>query len=1607
MQNTVEILLSINQSVKEIAKSMTPKNGDSAEATAKLSRGDVANTADIKPAEGNGLKVDVSGASLGEIVKFLNMLSPSVTAIAKLSGSKMKNFTKVVDTIVASVKKMSDYAKSNEDAIKNVISVADSMNKFAEAIKKSSSLPVFAPLALLGFTMAKGAINVYLKILDKVGEMGNVQEKVKKLNDVTKSVNTLVNFVLKGALLFAVCIGLGALVMMGPTKQLILAGLAVLGTVLATTTVLVLLTGLAAKMVKSIGAIDALKTIMNTVLMATLLVTICLGLGFVVANTATAGIILAGLGVLAATLITLTAIILLTGLAAKMVKQSGAISSVRQIILMTLAIMGLVAMVYALGVVIDKLGGFKPIVYGIVVMAGVMLLLAGMFWLTGRVAKQAITKDTIIGLAAIIILTFATMGVVVAARKLGDMVIENEAEVITGIAATEGILISLVGIGFLAKKLLSGAKEGLIALGVLELLAVGAIGVTMILVQLEVMKKKHGITWLDLTLDLIGVVSIVGVFGVLAAALSFVSVYIMAGVAAFALIELLAAGAIGVAFLLLKLRQVRTDVGITWLDLTLDLIGVVSIVGVFGVLAAALSFVSVYIMAGVAAFALIELLAAGAIGVAFLLLKLRQVRTDVGITWLDLELEILGVAALIGTFGLMAAAFSIVAAPAILGAAALIPVEIVAAGAIGITHLLINLHNVAKESGVSFKELEKDVFWMSLVIGTFGIMAGAFGTIFPFVVLGAAALVPVEIMAAGAIGVTHLLINLHNKAVEAGVSFKELEKDVFWMSLVLGTFGLLAGAFGTIFPLVLFGSAALGLVQVMALGTIGITALLINLHEKAEEAGVTFKQLEKDVFWMSLVLGTFGLLAGAFGTIFPLVAFGTAAIGLVQVMTLGTIGITSLLIDLHSKAEENNVSFKQLEKDVIWMSAVLGTFGALASAMALLVIPITLGMPGMAMVSTMALGVIGVIAGLVDVTKAIEEAGGADVLKRTLSKDIPAILKNINKKNFELDMNLLAMGRLSLQYAKMGELITGVMTVVDAISKISQACGVITSDGMIKPVLSINEKTGEVTYGDPVDIKNIATVVSATVHEFVENLKFGMEHVQSMYNAEEIFGILATLVEPITKFVEMLVQYDTGPDGTLCTVSIDENGNIKRGAEVNVKGVAVLVAQTISDFVSELYKKENTENWAELIYGDRTFFQGLFGKTNDRAKSVSEIAGVLGVIIDPICSFIDMLVGLNPSADGKLSRIVYDSDGNVKEGKAVDVRKSAIIISGLISAFVGAIYGEGGLGSKKANYDPEAIEKLMKPMSVIIKTAEQMSKDDISAETVTKNSAAIAMAMTSIIMSVAVTVDTKALDKMLASIETMNNVVGLGLSDTNMLSDKITANSSAISSAVKTLIESVGSANVDLMNGCIQPLDSMVKIGAAMGDSIDGNKIIINSRSIATFMTDVVEKKFPKGTENVDKFTKSVKNLKTAFSELDTVLIKEEEKRQKALDKFGESIKSLMETLDGSKSSIDSFKELIDTIQSIDLNKLDRITNFSGSGTSYQPAGGGGGETNVNVDQTVNQVSAGPALGKEDIQSAIEEAFRNIQIVQQGVPSFDVNGDGNIDEGDLMTFAFQ
>ena len=652
---------------------------------------------------------------------------------------------------------------------------------------------------------------------------------------------------------------------------------------------------------------------------------------------------------------------------------------------------------------------------------------------------------------------------------------------------------------------------------------------------------------------------------------------------------------------------------------------------------------------------------------------------------------------------------------------------------------------------------------------------------------------------------------------------------------------------------------------------------------------------------------------------------------------------------MNKTKQDAGLTWGDIEIDVLGLSGVMATFAVLLDGIGLLSAPLALMAPIFRRFEKVANGIIGIVKNLVEISQTLKDAGGPKVLEKMVKEDIPPIIKGINKQNFDVEMSRKEMRELSKKYSDMASLILSVTTIVEAISKISQISGVIDDKGNIRSIKKINQFTGEITYGDdPVDIVNVASTTTGVVKTFVENLKFGFEEVQSMYNAQEIMRVIATMVDPVTKFVDMLTKYDSGGTETLCSIRFDEKGNPIKGDEINVVNVASAIAGSVSAFVFTLYDEKNVANWSQIIYGDRTFLQRFLGQKSNKAKSVSEVAGVFGAIIDPVCSFIDMVAGFN-AENGMLTKIEFDEKGNVKKGGIqIDVKTIGGLISDTITEFISKIYGTA---NSIGDTDPDFVLKLFKPVDNIVKVAKDLSSKDISSADVITNSGAISGFIVSISSS-------------LTAIQWINE-------------------------------------------DSIAMLGNIVKIGASMGQDIDGNKIIMNSKSIATFMTDVVEKKFPNGTENVDKFTKSVKNLKTAFSELDTVLIKEEEKRQKALDKFGESIKSLMVTLDGSKASIDSFKELIDTIQSIDLNKLDRITNFSGSGVSYQPAGGGGGETNVNVDQTVNQVSAGPALGKEDIQSAIEEAFRNIQIVQQGVPSFDVNGDGNIDEGDLMTFAFQ
>jgi hypothetical protein len=1212
VQNTIDILSSINITIKEIAKSMAPQNGSGEAAMAKLSKGNVTTNADVNPAA-DVAKPNISKANIGDIISVLNTLSPSVLSIAKLSGSKINRFTKVLDTIIKSVNKLSEDAKNNKDAVANIKIITESFDILNNSIGKGSGLVVKAPIATLGLKLANGTIKAIDAILTTVSKMSNVNDRIKKLNNITKAIDPLIKVVTKAALFSGLCMGLGILLMVGPTRDLIIGGLLVFGAVLLTTTTIILLTGLAGQLIKSVGAFAALKDIMTLTLASVLLVAACFGLGMA----------------------------------------------------------------------IEAMGGWKPLMKGLAVVGATLIMLAAVFWIVGMVGKAAASPEIIKSYAGIFALTIASMILIVGAKYLGDYTTEHYESILIGLGYVVGTMLALVGIGWIATQALSSSRQAMIALAALEGLVLGAMALVLVARQLSEITKDHEVDILS---------------------------------------------AIGLSM---------------------------SIIVGFGTLATLAGTLQRYIMPGVTALALIELLAAGAIAVAGLVVGLDYIKTQNDITWGDLYIDVLGVMGIITAFGLLAAAASFILPEILLGAAALIPVELLISGAIGVAHLLINLHNVKEEAGINWLDLELDILGVAAIVGTFGLLASAFGLIMMPVLLGSLALVPVELLIVGAIGVSHLLINLHNTITEAGISFMDLEKDILGMSMIMGTFGVLAGA------------------------------------------------------------------------------------------------------------------------------------------MALLVIPIALGTPGMLAVTGFSILAIGVVNSIVDMSKAIEKAGGVDKITQTLSVDIPAILKNINADNFSVDMGTLTIIKMMAKYALLAELVTSVLTVAESISKIAQIVGIVDDAGRIRQILSIDKETGEVKYGEPVDIKNLSTVIAQTVKTFVENSQYSFEEVRNMYNTREIFEVLSTITEPISKFVEMLTGFTTGDDpNTLATVTIDEKGEVKIGKPVNVKDVAAVIAGAISSFVSELYKKENTENWAELIYGDRTFFEGLFGQTNKRADSVREVAGVLGIIVEPICKFVDMISSLMPGKNGTLRKIFIDKDGKIRTGPEVDVKRTGNVIAELITSFVTAVYKNSDQWKNIDAVKSMSLEKLLKPLNDMVKSATEMSGEKIKA-------------------------------------------------------DLIRTNTDAIVYFNRQLVISLLSIDTEIVNGKVDVLQSILKIAGGIS-KLSSERILSNSKSIVSFMTNVVDKKMPKSKPTVDAFKKSIENLKKAFKDLDTILIKDEDKRTKALDAFEKRIKEIINAFKDGKSAMDSYNETLKNTQNY------KTPNYIPAQPSYVPTPYAPTQHNNTVNQHVN-----------------------------------------------------
>ena len=522
--NSIEILTSISKSVSMIVSYLAPQNTDK-DSVSKLSRG--VSSTPSPSAAGDTIKMESS--SISALVTSLSGLPSSVKKAAGLSGKTVKNFKSVMVDVSSAVKEVSKTSKSID--FKAIDEFKKGVGSVDDIIKLTAKMSVISPLSLVGVAGISVTMPLLMSVLINTSKHKIDENVISNLNNANVAIKPITSLAKDAILLTVACAGLGAAVAKGGGKDVILAGLGTLGVTLATMTALVGTVGLVSRALKDVGALDGMKSITLLALTSVGLVAACAGVGAIISKGDTSKIIMNGLVVLGGTLLTLTAIIGITGIASRAIKGTGAIAGFKDIIILTVASMGIVAASKFLGDFVNENG--KSILIGLSSTLGIIGGIMGIAFLASKLS--ATVSKGVLALTAIEGIAFGAMGIVFAASKLSDEIKGKGKDIAITLASVGGVLTAFGGLAAAASFISPYIAVGSAALGASELMALGAIGLVKKIIDLDLLKNEVGVGWKVIAKDVAGVGGVVSAFGLIASAFSLLTIPITLALPATAL----------------------------------------------------------------------------------------------------------------------------------------------------------------------------------------------------------------------------------------------------------------------------------------------------------------------------------------------------------------------------------------------------------------------------------------------------------------------------------------------------------------------------------------------------------------------------------------------------------------------------------------------------------------------------------------------------------------------------------------------------------------------------------------------------------------------------------------------------------------------------------------------------------------------------------------------------------------------------------------------------------------------------------------------------------------------------------------------------------------
>lgn len=820
----------------------------------------------------------------------------------------------------------------------------------------------------------------------------------------------------------------------------------------------------------------------------------------------------------------------------------------------------------------------------------------------------------------------------------------------------------------------------------------------------------------------------------------------------------------------------------------------------------------------------------------------------------------------------------------------------------------------------------------------------------------------IELLALGCVLMVGKMAKVASAASEVG--WDNMFITLGAMASVVVAFGAIATAAGALAEFLIPGALALGMVELVAAGSILLIDRMVTLTQRVHELGPDTKsawgEVSATLAAMNIVVVDFGLLCTAALAASIVMVPGAVALGIVDAVAIKSATMLDSVITVAGKID--NDTNDKIDNFVDSFDHTVKSLGGMFDlkfiknvAKITAARPLIMPVAGVMSYVTKMLSEIAMISGPNGMIRAAKLSDQKAIYGEYV--DIKASTTNIAEAlaSFVTIMSGAFENVKITTFIKMG---IGMKVIGQIMEPVSLFANTMLgfqegAEGTIHAVRFTDN--GEIITGPDVNVEAVANSIAKSINSFCsvlfseENtemwtrmiagtetittytgflgLKVGTETVPG--TAQQAMGVFAMMVEPVSHFAQTLAMFGTDGD-TITIPEYDQDGKSTGGRKINVVAVATAISTAMTTFVEKLVEKQDL--WNKLLNGlgstkvidaTHTFRADEYHMENNMEKAM----GIFANLINPVVSFAEMISKFD--GDGKTLKMI-GPDGKLRTVNMVDIATS---LGGAVSAYVEkltSVFVSQGENMQKITAYQQNIQGVLESFSKLIIDVSGVNEVNI-ADIATGSGALLDVFITR----------RGEIDGMVDTITILNSVSSWLSTMSTLKADRIRELTDAAESFTSIL-------------------KSFDNIGETLKNVEDA--VTSHSSRIGTQLS-AIAKAYEDSTLT-NKFTKTMVTVKTSVVDFDKVLSDGNSKRVGNIKNLTSALRELSQTSDEVKENLKLVRDIFSSLNDTKPENIDGVLDKIAQ------------KLRVSVQHN------GLNLSEEDIENAVRSALESLADIQ-------------------------